>query len=136
MPFKSSKTHGRPARVGLKGVVPGLAEVLKDMVKGEERRVWIPANLATKGWPNPPDGKAITMDLKVVNIIIGPKHIPVPKDVAKAPEDAKKSKSGLAWKVLKEGTGKEHPTADQTVKVPLQRLDHRRQDVRFLRGEG
>lgn len=117
VPFSSSKTFGRPARVGLKGVVPGLAEVLGEMVKGEERRVWIPANLATKGWPNPPGGKAVTMDLKVLEIIVGPKEIPVPEDVAAPPKDAQKSKSGLAWKVLKEGTGKEHPTADQTVKV-------------------
>jgi len=116
-PFGSSKSSGRPARVGVTGVVPGLAEVLKEMVKGEQRLVWIPANLATKGWPNPPEGKAITMEVKVIDIIVGPKSIPVPEDVAAAPADAKKTKSGLASKVLKEGTGKVHPKADQTVKV-------------------
>ncbi|MFW5739124.1 MAG: FKBP-type peptidyl-prolyl cis-trans isomerase [Myxococcota bacterium] len=117
VPFSSSKTYGRPARVGLEGVVPGLAEVLGEMVKGEERRVWIPANLATSGWPNPPEGKPVTMDIKVLEIVVGPKKIPVPENVAAPPKDAKKSKSGLAWKVLKEGEGKVHPKADQTVKV-------------------
>ncbi len=116
-PFSSSKTQRRPARVGLTGVVPGLSEVLKEMVQGEECRIWIPAAKAEKGWPNAPTGRAITMEVKLLQIIVGPKKIPVPEDVGSVPNDAKKSKSGLAWKVLKEGTGKEKPSADQTVKV-------------------
>ncbi|HNS95817.1 MAG TPA: FKBP-type peptidyl-prolyl cis-trans isomerase [Polyangiaceae bacterium] len=116
-PFGSSKTMGRPARVGLAGVVPGLAEVLQDMTRGEERRIWIPAAQALKGWPHPPEATAITMDVKVIDIIAGPKKIPVPEDVAAPPADAKKTKTGLASKVLSEGTGKVHPKASDTVKV-------------------
>lgn len=116
-PFASSKTLGRAARVGLSGVVPGLREVLAQMTKGEHRRVWIPAKLSGEGWPNPPAGKDITMDIQVLEIVVGPKQIPVPEDVAAAPADAKKTKSGLAWKVLKEGTGTDHPKAEETVKV-------------------
>jgi len=116
-PFGSSKTMGRPARVGLAGVIPGLADVLREMGAGEERRVWIPAAQAAKGWPNPPTGQAVTMDVKVLDIIVGPKKIPVPADVAAPPADAKKTKTGLAHKVLTEGTGKVHPKASETVKV-------------------
>jgi len=43
--------------------------------------------------------------------------IPAPKDVAAAPADAAKTKSGLASKVLKKGTGTEHPAAEDSVEV-------------------
>ncbi|MDH3728689.1 MAG: peptidylprolyl isomerase, partial [Myxococcales bacterium] len=35
--------------------------------------------------------------------------IPAPPDVVAAPKDAKRSESGLAWTVLKEGEGDKHP---------------------------
>jgi FKBP-type peptidyl-prolyl cis-trans isomerase len=40
-----------------------------------------------------------------------------PPDVAAAPADAEKTKSGLASKVLQKGTGAEHPSAADTVTV-------------------
>jgi FKBP-type peptidyl-prolyl cis-trans isomerase len=40
-----------------------------------------------------------------------------PADVAAPPEDAEVTASGLASKVLKKGTGTEHPTATSTVTV-------------------
>jgi peptidylprolyl isomerase len=43
--------------------------------------------------------------------------IPAPPDVAAPPKDAKKTKSGLAYKVLTPGTGKEHPTETSEVRV-------------------
>jgi len=46
-----------------------------------------------------------------------PGDIPAPADVAAAPADAEKTASGLASKVLKKGTGKDHPTAEDTVEV-------------------
>ena len=116
-PFGSSKDNKRPARVGLSGVIPGLRDVLSDMTQGEQRRIWIPADQASEGWPSPPAGQAITMDVTLVGITTGPKQIPVPEDVAAPPADAKKSKSGLAWKVLTEGTGKVRPTASSKVQV-------------------
>jgi peptidylprolyl isomerase len=41
----------------------------------------------------------------------------VPEDVAAAPADAKKTSTGLAYKVLTPGNGTEHPKADGQVKV-------------------
>lgn len=46
-----------------------------------------------------------------------PPGIPAPDDVAAAPADAAKTTTGLASKVLTAGTGKEHPTVSDTVKV-------------------
>jgi FKBP-type peptidyl-prolyl cis-trans isomerase len=43
--------------------------------------------------------------------------IPAPPDVAKAPDDAKTTASGIGWRVLKPGTGSIHPTATSTVTV-------------------
>jgi len=40
-----------------------------------------------------------------------------PADVAAPPEDAEVTASGLASKVLKEGTGDKHPSVDSTVTV-------------------
>ena len=42
---------------------------------------------------------------------------PVPEDVAAAPADAKKTDSGIAYKVLTPGTGTTHPTRTSQVKV-------------------
>ena len=43
--------------------------------------------------------------------------IPPPADVAAAPADATTTKSGLAYKSLKKGTGTEHPVAAAVVEV-------------------
>jgi peptidylprolyl isomerase len=46
-----------------------------------------------------------------------PQAIPAPPDVAAPPADAQKTASGLASKVLKPGTGKEHPGIADKVNV-------------------
>ena len=61
-----------------------------------------------------------------------PKTLPAPADVAAPPADAKKTPSGLALKVLKPGTGKDHPSRRRQGEGPLHGLDDRRQDVRQL----
>src|SRR5678816_768493 len=43
--------------------------------------------------------------------------LPAPEDVAAPPATAKKTASGLAYRVLKPGTGKKHPAATDAVKV-------------------
>lgn len=44
-------------------------------------------------------------------------QIPAPPDVKAPPKDAKKTSTGLAYKVLTPGTGKTHPTSMQEVTV-------------------
>ncbi len=43
--------------------------------------------------------------------------LPAPPDVSAAPKDAKKTTSGLAYKVITPGKGKKHPTATSNVTV-------------------
>jgi FKBP-type peptidyl-prolyl cis-trans isomerase len=43
--------------------------------------------------------------------------LPAPSDVKAPPKDATKTPSGLAYKVVKPGTGKAHPTATSSVTV-------------------
>src|SRR3989442_15641959 len=43
--------------------------------------------------------------------------IPPPPDVAAPPADATKTASGLAWKVLTPGSGKDHPAPSDTVTI-------------------
>jgi FKBP-type peptidyl-prolyl cis-trans isomerase len=43
--------------------------------------------------------------------------LPAPPDVKSAPKDAKKTSSGLAYKVVAPGKGKKHPTAMSEVTV-------------------
>ena len=113
--FDSSVKRGEPARFPLGNVIKGWTEGLQLMVVGEKRRFWIPANLAygenTGG--GRPSGMLV-FDVELLGITGAPK---VPEDVAAAPKSAKKTKSGIAYRVLKKGTGKEHPKADSNVEV-------------------
>jgi len=113
--FDSSVKRGQPARFPLGNVIKGWTEGLQLMTVGEKRRFWIPANLAygenTGG--GRPSGMLV-FDVELLGITGAPK---VPEDVAAPPKSAKKTKSGIAYRVLKKGTGKEHPKADSTVEV-------------------
>jgi FKBP-type peptidyl-prolyl cis-trans isomerase len=117
--FDSSITRGKPASFNLKQVVPGWTEGIPLMVKGEKTRFWIPKELAYDGKPGKPQGMLV-FDVELVEIEKLPEPPPppeTPKDVEAAPKDAQTTPSGLAYKVLKKGTGKEHPKAESKVTV-------------------
>ncbi|MFZ5477037.1 MAG: FKBP-type peptidyl-prolyl cis-trans isomerase [Myxococcota bacterium] len=114
--FDSSTKRKKTAKFPLKAVIPGWTEGMQLMVVGEKTRFWIPEALAYAGKPGKPQGMLV-FDVELVSIKEGPKPIPAPEDVAAAPADAKKTKSGLAYKVLQKGTGKDHPKADSRVTV-------------------
>lgn len=117
--FDSSVQRGEPTTFGLRQVIPGWTEGLQLMVVGEKRRFWIPGNLAYGDTPRRPGAPAgqLTFDVELLEIIEGPKPPPVPEDVAAAPAGAKKTKSGISYRVLTPGTGKERPTESSTVRV-------------------
>lgn len=114
--FDSSTKRKKPAKFKLKNVIKGWTEGLQLMVVGEKTRFWIPEDLAYAGKPGKPAGMLV-FDVELVSITEGPKPIPAPEDVAAAPSDAKKTKTGLAYKILTKGDGKEHPKADAYVEV-------------------
>jgi peptidylprolyl isomerase len=56
-------------------------------------------------------------DVELVALERRPQPPPAPKDVAAAPKDAKRTASGIAYRVLKKGKGAAHPTAASRVQV-------------------
>lgn len=114
--FDSSSKRGKPATFKLGQVIPGWTEGLQLMVVGESTRFWIPEELAYKGRAGKPAGMLV-FDVELTEITAAPKPIPAPEDVAAPSKGAKKTKSGLASKVLTPGTGKEHPKAESVVVV-------------------
>jgi peptidylprolyl isomerase len=117
--FDSSIPTGEPARFPLDAVIKGWGEGLQLMVKGEKRRFWVPADLAYGDPPNRPGAPAgmLVFDVELLDFVKVAPPPETPSDVAEAPKDAKKTASGLAYKLLKHGKGKDHPTADSTVEV-------------------
>jgi peptidylprolyl isomerase len=116
--FDSSVARGEPTSFGVTQVIAGWTEALKLMVVGEKRRMWIPAKIAygEVARPGYPAGQ-LTFDVELLEITAPPKPPETPKDVAAPPADAKKTGSGLAYHVLKKGTGKDHPSATSRVRV-------------------
>jgi peptidylprolyl isomerase len=95
--------------VPLDKLPPELAEIIGGMKTGEQRQCWFPA-------PEAPGGLAV-VDIELISFKAAPPAPAVPKDVAAAPADAKKTESGIAHKVLTAGKGEEKPKAADTVKV-------------------
>jgi FKBP-type peptidyl-prolyl cis-trans isomerase len=117
--FDSSVVRKMPAKFPLNGVIKGWTEGVQLMVAGEKRRFWIPANLAYGDPPTRPGapGGMLVFDIELMNLRHTPPPPPTPPDVAAIPKNAKKTKSGLAYRVLTKGTGKNHPKSDSTVEV-------------------
>ncbi len=114
--FDSSVVRGKPVTVPLSQFTAGWQEGMKLMVVGEKRRLWIPAALGYKDNPAAPQSDLV-IDVELLGIEDMPKAPPAPADVAAAPDNAAKTASGLASKVIKEGTGTVHPTATSNVSV-------------------
>jgi FKBP-type peptidyl-prolyl cis-trans isomerase len=114
--FDSSVKRGEPTTFGLSQVIAGWTEGLPLMVVGEKRRLWIPEALAYKGAPGRPAGMLV-FDVELLEIIPGEAPIPAPEDVAAPPADAKKTASGLSYKVLQKGKTAEKPKKYDRVTV-------------------
>ena len=108
--FDSSVARGKPSSFGVARVIAGFGEGLQLMVPGEKRRLWIPEPLAYKGAREPKG--MLVFDVELIDI-----PTRAPADVKAPPADAKKTPSGLAYKVLHQGTGGRHPKANSQVQV-------------------
>ena len=116
--FDSSVTRGEPITFPLNGVIPGWTEGVGLMVVGEKRRLWIPGALAYGDHPRAgaPAGDLV-FDVELLDIMAAPKPPAVPEDVKAPPASAKKTASGLAYRVLTPGAAGAHPTATSNVVV-------------------
>ena len=111
--FDSSKTGGgTPATFPLDRVISGWTEGVQLMVAGETRRLWIPEALAYKGQRDPKG--LLVFDVELISFRPPPQ---TPSDVKAPPADAKKTASGLAYKVVKAGAGARHPRSTDEVTV-------------------
>ena len=116
--FDSSEVRKEPASFRLNQVIKGWTEGVQLMKVGERRRFWIPGKLAYGDRPRmgAPAGDLV-FDVELLEIKAPPKPPPVPADVKAPPAGAKKTASGLAYRVIKAGTGKQSPKATDTVVV-------------------
>jgi FKBP-type peptidyl-prolyl cis-trans isomerase len=128
--FDSSVAKGKPASFPVGRVIAGFSEGLQLMVQGEKRRLWIPEPLAYKGAREPKG--MLVFDIELIDI---PTH--APDDVKAPPADAKKTASGLAYKVQREGTGGRHPRSSSQVTVQYTgwTTDGKMFDSSVVRGE-
>ncbi len=106
--FDSSVKRGQPASFPLNGVIKGWTEGVQLMVANEKRRFWIPAELGYG--ENPGGGRPgglLVFDIELLSITKGEEP-----PASAAPADAKKTDSGLAYIVEKEGEGEKPGASD------------------------
>lgn len=97
--------------VQLSKLLPGMRDMFALMAPGEKRRAWIPPAL---GGGKIAEGTSFVVDGELVDIVHPPS---APPDVAAPPPDATTTGSGLAYKVLRPGTGTAHPRKRDTATV-------------------
>jgi FKBP-type peptidyl-prolyl cis-trans isomerase len=112
--FDSTVARGNPSTFPLGRVMAGWKECVQLMVIGERRRCWVPQDLAYKGQAGKPTG-TVVFDIELLETRSSP-TIP-PPDVKEPPKDASRTASGLAYKVLRKGTGFRHPDGLREVLV-------------------
>ena len=112
--FDSSHTRGNPSTFPLDRVMAGWRECVQLMTVGEKRRCWVPQDLAYRGAAGRPTG-TVVFDIELLDRRPSP-TIP-PPDVKGPPPDAKRTATGLAYTVLRPGTGEVKPRAWSRVTV-------------------
>jgi FKBP-type peptidyl-prolyl cis-trans isomerase len=112
--FDSTVARGTASTFPLNRVMAGWQECVLLMGRGEKRRCWVPQELAYRGAAGRPTG-TVVFDIELVDLRPSP-TIP-PADLKTPPADAHRTGSGLAYKVIRPGTGVRHPDAFSRVTV-------------------
>ncbi|MCC6555424.1 MAG: FKBP-type peptidyl-prolyl cis-trans isomerase [Polyangiaceae bacterium] len=119
--FDSTTAHVPPGPTSFRvdGVIKGWTEGLQLMSKGEKRRFWIPADLAYGERPTRPGMPAgmLVFDVELLDFATPPQPPPVPPDVRAPPGNATRTTSGLYYRVLQKGTGRDRPGPTSRVRV-------------------
>jgi peptidylprolyl isomerase len=111
--FDSSVVRQQIILLPLDSVIDGWTEGLQLMVEGEQRRLWIPEDLAYDGREDRPQGMLV-FDVELIEIVREPE---TPEHLESPPPDAEVHKKGLASKVLRAGEGDRHPKPRSVVSV-------------------
>lgn len=112
--FDNSHARRMPNTFLIESVIKGWGEGVQLMTAGEKRRFWIPEELAFRGQTGRPKGMVV-FDVELLDVVPDPRV--APQNVAKPPADAQKTPSGIAYQVLRTGTGSAHPRKDSRVTV-------------------
>jgi FKBP-type peptidyl-prolyl cis-trans isomerase len=114
--FDSSYVRNAPNQFTVGETIKGWSDGVQLMVVGEKRRIWVPPQLAYGDKPpaRVPAG-ALVFDLELLRIIKRPRPQPAPPDLATPP--LRKTNTGLAYRVLTKGTGKQHPGPTSLVEL-------------------
>ncbi len=110
-PVQSSKDMGDAQTAPLSKLPPFFSEVLKELTPGGKADVYVPGNVL--GAPDP----MVKAELELLSVKEAIPAPAIPEDVAATPEDAQKTESGLAYKVLTKGEGGDKPVAASNVTV-------------------
>ena len=102
--YASTRKRGAPAAFRVSEASPGLQEGLSSMVEGEQRRLWIPAALATGSSEVAKPPGALVTDVELLKVVEGRLPAPAPPDLASPPSDAERTESGLVSRQLKAPT--------------------------------
>ncbi|MFQ5349982.1 MAG: FKBP-type peptidyl-prolyl cis-trans isomerase [Thermoanaerobaculia bacterium] len=114
--FDSSVVRGKTIGLPLDRVIAGWTEGLQLMVVGEKRRFWIPEKLAYDGRPGKPAGMLV-FDVELFRIQRESAPPSAPADVAGPTGSFEMTDSGIAHRVLRKGSGTEHPKKRSKVTV-------------------
>ncbi|MBM75763.1 MAG: peptidylprolyl isomerase [Proteobacteria bacterium] len=111
--FDSSYQRGEPSTFELNQVIPGWTEGLQLMQVGATYRFWIPPDLAYKNRAGTPQGILI-FEIELLSVTKTPKI----SSASLSPSlQAQRTSSGLAYEMLIEGSGTEHPNPESIVTV-------------------
>ncbi|WP_193213292.1 FKBP-type peptidyl-prolyl cis-trans isomerase [Luteolibacter marinus] len=105
--YDSSLIRNQPVTLLVGEVIPGWSEALKDMVEGEKRALWVPADLAygEAGGGGKPGGQ-MYFELELIRVLPGPKLPVLPEDQRSVPGEAHQGQLGLSWVRIAGGRGK------------------------------
>jgi len=126
---------GGTRHLSMQWLPPGWAEAMQTLHVGAHAHVWVPPTQAYAGHPDAPQGMLV-IDVQLVSLeVLTTKVDEVP--LTSAPYNALRTSTGLAFVVLRPGTGTQHPRPDATVTVHYEgwTADGKSFDSSYDRGE-
>lgn len=111
--YDSSVLNGEPVNFRMDMTIPAFSELLPQMGRGARWMIWTPTEMARLD-DESLVREPLVFDVELIDFMRRPQ---TPEHVAGPPDDARKTSSGLAYKVLQAGTGDRRPKSDERVEV-------------------